>query len=183
MLQLLGSHKAKENWALKSKRKNDWQWVSQFLSTDVKNISAVSGLLFQAPCRFRKSSALLPARSELGQEKAANTWTKDLLSLPIKLLELRQKMTHPHSEESVEKEGGSFSSFILKGSEFHLHMLQMAKSGGRSYCWAFSTCWTTHSQPLWLQRSSVLAKAAPGPWEGAASTSQKVANQKELWMD
>lgn len=163
MLQLLGSHKAKENWALKSKRKNDWQWVSQFLSTDVKNVPDAPGLLFQAVCRFRKSSALLPARSQLGQEKRANTWTEDLLSLQIKLLELRQKMTHLHFEESVEKEGDIFSSFILKGSEFHLHVLQMAKSGERSYCWAFSTCWTTHSQLLWLQRSSVLAKGCTRP--------------------
>lgn len=44
-------------------------------------------------------------------------------------MELRQKKRNPHSDELAEKGGDAFS-FVLEGSEFPLHVLQISQEWG-----------------------------------------------------
>lgn len=106
----------------------------------------------------------------------------------IKYLELRQKKRNPHSVELAEKGGDTFSSFVLKESEFPLHVLQISqKQGPKLLPRVLHVLNEPTASPSGCRGALLIPSAMPGPREGAASTtgpsSQKLANQKGLWMD
>lgn len=124
-----------------------------------------------------ESSALLPVRSQtgVGEESKHLNWRSTIFyeSL-ITFLELRQKRTNPHSDELAEKGGDLFSSFVLKGSEFHLHVLQISQEWGAKLLLGSPCAEVSTGNPSGCSRALCFPSAAPGPWEGAASTTGPV---------
>lgn len=123
-LQLLGSHKANEGWALKNGCEHVWKLVSWFFTTDLKNVFQMA----RSKC-FRLSAELSLAPSQVTEWVAEESkhwkWRFPVFYKRLHFW-IETEDTNPHSDELAER-GGRISSFVLKGSEFHLHGLQISQ--------------------------------------------------------